>query len=74
MAGGSVGGAYGDFTGGATGFPVVVSAVLYVTGDALDVIATLLVVHQSVPSFVFLRHVAASLLYPAFAPIIPNPL
>ena len=73
MAGGSVGGAYGDFTGGATGFPVVVSAVLYVTGDALDVIATLLVVHQSVPSFVFLRHEAASLLCPAFTPIIPKP-
>ena len=73
MAGGCVGGAHGDLTGGATGLSVVVSAVLDVTGDALDVIATLLVVHQSVPSFVILRHMAASLLYPVSTPVIPNP-
>ena len=73
MAGGCVGGAHGDLTGGATGLSVVVRAVLDVTGDALDVIATLLVVHQSVPSFVILRHMAASLLYPVSTPVIPNP-
>ena len=73
MTGGGVGGTNRDLTGGATGLPVVVSTVLYVTGDALDVIATLLVVHQSVPSFVILRHMAASLLYPVSTPVIPNP-
>ena len=72
MAGRCVGGAHGDLTGGATGLPVVVSAVLDVTGDALNVIAALLVVHQSVPSFVILRHMAAPLLCPVSSPVILN--
>ena len=72
MTGRCVGGAYGDLTGGATGLPVMVSTVLYVTGDALNVIAALLVVHQSVPSFVILRLIVASLLYPVILSVIPN--
>ena len=72
MAGGGIGGTNRDLTGGATGLPVVVGAILYVANDALDMGAALLVVHQSVPSFVILRHVAASLLYPVSTPVILN--
>ena len=43
--GGGVGRTYGDLTCGATGFAVVVGAVLYVTAYALDVVTALLVVH-----------------------------
>ena len=43
--GGGVGGTYGDLAGSATGLAVVIGAVLHVTADALDMIATLLVVH-----------------------------
>ena len=45
VAGGRIGGAYGDLAGHATGFAVVVGTVLHVAADALNVIATLLVVH-----------------------------
>ena len=45
VAGGCVGGTYGNLTGGATGFSIVVGTVLDITAYALDVIATLLVVH-----------------------------
>ena len=45
VGGGCVGGAYGDLTGGATGLPVVVSAVLHVADHTLDVVTALLIVH-----------------------------
>ena len=45
MAGGGIGGTNRDLTGGATGLPVVVGAILYVANDALDMGAALLVVH-----------------------------
>ena len=53
VAGGRVGGAYGDLSGGTTGLAVVIGAILHVTGNTLDVITALLVVHKSVPSFSF---------------------
>ena len=50
MAGGSVGGTYRDLTGGTTGFPIVIGAVLYVAYNTLDMGATFLIVHF-LPSF-----------------------
>ena len=55
MTGGGVGGTNRDLTGGATGLPVVVGTILYVAYNALDVSATLLVVHFST---VLLEHLA----------------
>ena len=53
VAGGGVGGAYGDLTGAATRLTIMIYAVLYVTANTLDVITALLVVHSFVPSFGF---------------------
>lgn len=53
IAGGGVGGAYGDLTGGATGLSVVIGAVLHVAAYTLDVITALLVVHFIYHPYIF---------------------
>ncbi len=51
-AGGRVGGTYGDLFGGTTGFSIVVNTVLHITANAFDVVATGLVAHIPIPSFI----------------------